>query len=474
MNLNFSNLYSERDLLKYLNQTQWANENTKNKTLRLLQSNDQDAKEMTLKYLGATQDQINRIYRYPSGRLKSDNQLRSTRGFNYEKDYSFLDHNSENGIYENLIGIVIPAFETRNGIILYEPNSDFMLAGSKALVYSTIMDAISTLSNYRIESSNLNKLKQLAKEAKINYLFDKESKTIIPIDDYRILVVDPFLLIVATTCFKLDQINQPYPRKFLLEKDKVDPLLTKLIKHPVSIFVLGQIFLTKWVNGDPESYTRFGLVDVCMDADYSAGSTFKWSHCDKKYKIIPISIEQPSKHQMVLIINQELQEGIFFDPSGYSHPSLVKDLEQQINNTYLMENEQYIVERSKPYKKEIMNRSLDWFQKIADHLKIDKHDPTLKYKILRIFQYNGLFPNDVDLNFHVKESKLCPLQERGDSYCIAWSYYLSVLYLLNDLPFDNIVEYLLSFSKEEIPVIIPRFLTALDKEIVETFLTIQV
>ncbi len=193
MNLNFSNLYSERDLLKYLNQTQWANENTKNKTLRLLQSNDQDAKEMTLKYLGATQDQINRIYRYPSGRLKSDNQLRSTRGFNYEKDYSFLDHNSENGIYENLIGIVIPAFETRNGIILYEPNSDFMLAGSKALVYSTIMDAISTLSNYRIESSNLNKLKQLAKEAKINYLFDKESKTIIPIDDYRILVVDPFL-----------------------------------------------------------------------------------------------------------------------------------------------------------------------------------------------------------------------------------------------------------------------------------------
>lgn len=322
--------------------------------------------------------------------------------------------------------------------------------GKKVLIINSIYDAISKFSNYRIDSDDIKRLAKLI-DPNTDYIIykQKDLSLVYNINSTVIKLDDPLVEEYLNVMNKLDLLNQPYDKDFLINSDgTIDPILIELINNSENTYLINRLVGYSFVYGTSEIYQKIKK-SVChprnlyLDInypDFSVKDKFNNSktitdiiNCKEKYAIIGISFfhnlpNRPSVgHQISIILNISMGNGYLFDPS----------------------------------------------YKIEENLDLVK-----VYKSITKYLKQNLIGSYPELNIKTIDNFGCPFfyafqSTLDDKYCISWSFYLSILFILNeDMLFEEIVKYLYNIGLKGLRVIIPRFLIwAFEKDTVKYLLT---
>lgn len=386
-----------------------------------------------LKALGMSPADENRLFKYPSGRFIFDNKMQEVIRTLVTTLGKMEQISPIPGIKQNPAGLIIPVFFDGTNIF-YEPGSVYYLVGHQALVISSIYDAIQELTQHRVESDRLTILLKYIPVG-TDFIWDLSTNRVSNINTTAIQNIAPEQDEYRRAITILDQLNQPYPKGYLMNGDEIKPELLTFMKRREDILLIGLFSglsferpntiyerLNKRVCQVPNIMFKLDNKQLTeVNAAQNAGNLFQLITCPHDYAIIGVGIQLPNfKHQMVLLLNNQLNSGYLFDPGYYRevefpfiYPELVRFFRQRLSRIY-------------------------------PDLRITSID-NLGCPLVYSFQH--------DLE---------------DKYCVAWSFYLSVLFLLNmDRSFEEIVNHLYEIGRVGLRVIIPRFLAWWNPELVK-------
>lgn len=435
--MDFSQVNNLKDLENLILKLNLSADNFKRFTdlLRNLNNNNYETLLKMLNAIGFTDQDDMRIFRYNNGLFKFNNHIKSQPHTRYDinKDYTIINNQTiiSNQYLINTDGVVVPVYYDGRYITILD-DSEYYLIGNKVLTITSVYEGIQYVTNYKIDSDDINVLLKYI-DKNTNYIVIKDQNrvyninaTVLKLDKVE---VDNSLLI--TTMHKLDEINQPYPKGYLINNDKVDNILLKMLARPERISTINQLVGQYFIKGDTNVYEQLGFTNLCIIPslvfDFDAMTISNpnihnlINNCQYDYIIIGIGITVNSaKHQMVLILDKSKKDGYLFDPS-YS-----------INS----------------------NAATKYYNYIIKYIKGELTEQKLNF----------------DINIKSSNELTCPYMyslqsDVNDLYCITWSFYISLLYLLNpSLTLQEIINFLYTIPKEQIKVIIPRFLIWAFKE----------
>lgn len=440
MAISFIDAYDIDSLISHLKHI-----NVDPKIIKVIESINSDNYSKIVKALkkyGLTDQDENRIFQYKNGLFRFNNMASKmwTKKYDASKKYLTITNELLNNYktpvsLSNNDGIIIPIFYDGR-IISFLEDSEYYLLGYNVFATPNMYEGIQYLSNHRSEGTTIKHLLKYL-DANINYVIDIENKIIYNITHNDILKSSPGSIseeVILQVMKTLDLINQPYPKGFLYENNKINPILINFINSPSVINVLNQVIGRDFRSGDAKIYKTLGLDNVChIESMILIIENDKIIHnptpeqlqniiyinpyilfnrikeCNKDVVVIGLSLSiDKYKHQVVMILNTKNNVGYLFDPS-YS-----------ISNQFI----------------EIYN------------------------------EINSLFKSQLGNNWSIKSNNNfgCPFlysfqSDINDLYCISWSFYLSLLYILNfDKDFESIVDFLYKMGRDQIKVIIPRFI----------------
>lgn len=326
---------------------------------------------------------------------------------------------------QNSPGLLIPAYKTNNATYL-KTDSEFAFRANKLLVISDLTSALDKFSNNKIEITSdptfpiLKKYLPQDVELVINstnsFIYNVSASPIkIDYTDYD----------AYTTMKRLDQINQPYPKGFALEDDT----FYKFNKNTNVIHVINQFSSgLELRNGTSKIYEKLGI-SVCQtnslmfivgkenlsaDPNINPKIIKQIGSCQEKYSITGLSIYKQNEpgHQMIFMLNVLNGRGYIYDPSYEA-------------------NHEVSIGTSNTIRKYLLQSLKDYFP---------------------------------DINILTNEKSSCnfdfSLQStENDRYCIAWSYYIVILYIMNEnMTFDQVVDFIYSLGRKNFKTVISRFI----------------
>ena len=407
----------------------------------------------SLKTLKFTDDDERRIFRYSNGFLKHTNKLGTLKRYlaqtirpYYLITKTELDNIKEPTYITKSEGIIIPAYYNGQNII-YEEDSKYFIYSSSVLITPAIFDAVSKLSNYKISSDDITTLVKLINPS-TNTIIVKEGNfyKIYNISSEIIELQNPMLDKYITSMIKLDEIKQPYEKGFMINNDgTLNSTFIKLINNSSYIFALNQLMGTKFQEGSTDVYKRLNLT-ICnipsiilnvdanekvTDAQDNANSIKQILSCKDKFASIGISLNvdlgpRIQKHQLVIIINTITGRGFLFD-SSYTTGEFIP-----------------------MYKNIILY--------LRKRLAVSYPELVIK----SISDFGCLYPYSLQIT-------------PNDAYCLTWSLYITVLFMLNeDKDFEWLVDYLFKLGRDGIRVIVPRFIMWEYGDIIDDLLELDI
>lgn len=407
-----------------------------------------------LKPLGFTKDDENRIFRYSNGLLKHENLLinENSRLFNPNKEYTIIGNiignlNDFNNMYvENNVGVLTPAYKNAYNIFYLE-DSEFYIAGTKVLIVNSVRDGILFITNNKVDSDNKDYfLKRIPED--VNYVIIKNMfniikgiNEIIPIRETRIIRKKiSFEKQIKDIVLKLNQIKQPYLTNFLFENDEVSPLLIKAIQDDKILHIINQISGNKFLNSsenefntNPELFNSgFKQINITLNVN-KEGIIQNMQNMQNTQNIKIGENMQNIKIKEKMIIGISL---IFEDQKRYQNHEILLIIDEEDGRYGILFDPSY----NKDFKNNVFIQNL--YKNILSLFNIEDY-------------YVG---NDLDCDFDYS------FQENADDfYCISWTFYMGMLYILNDKL--NSFKYIYSLGRFGLKVAITRFiLYTLDKE----------
>ena len=455
--MNFSQVYDLNSLKYAIQQSSLPRRDVLVRKINNVNAESYPELIKVLKSLRFTSVDEYRIFRYKDGSFRFNNLSRfsPTQPYDIKAKYTnitkeMIDNYRTSFYLTDEVGIVIPVFY--NGyVITFLEDSEYYMKGNKVFVTPSIYDGVQFLSNYKIDSDDINRLIKLI-GPDVDYILIVDQKRLYNLRA-QILYLNPLLLkeeIYVKAMQQLDLLRQPYVKGFAHDSDVIDPTLIKLIRQPEGIFWINQLKGMSFLKGNAETYRELGLNNVCHIASIVlfANANFQLVEpnieqiqklgtqytspqylfnsilsCKYDYIVVGLGLVFPAiKHQMVLILNKKKQEGYLFDPSYTATSTKFADL----------------------------------YDSIIKYFKDKLNYPHMTIKSSNNFGCPYLYGFQSDIN---------------DLYCISWSFYLSLLYLLNEnIEFESIVQHLYNIGPEGIKVIIPRFLIWLFGDLTDVLL----
>lgn len=406
-----------------------------------------------------------RILRYRDGRYRSLNTLNKYTRIQVSNidNYLVIDFEAITKIKQNLVTLTdstsrmmaVPVYYDNHRFYLLD-DSEFFLVAQRILVISNLDEAVSTLSNHRVEQGTLKTLTRFLPQ-NIDLVIDRSNGQVYNRANKLLELTQMTSLDYVKTLTILNSLKQPYRKQ-----DDEDEILKKFVANHDVMIIVNQLLLKSYLYDAAGSiYREFGL-DLCnlpniafaefnkhggseelrilnetgnTDSLYrdELGGTFSWSEigqCHKKYALIGIGIyfydgtQGKSAHQMAFLLNTHTGHGYLFDPS------------------YAKDN--------------------------TGDIYVDG--------MIRIIKRN-LAPYYPDLKISSTRDISCPYlySMQGvdvDVYCISWSYYILILYLLNEnLGLDEVVNRIYSVGQRNLLLVIARFMIGrVGTDIVRIFL----
>ena len=462
------------------------------KLLAVINTRNPETISRALGPLGFTPTDAQRIFYYPDGKLREANTLRKYKAklFNYRKHYiqpskptSPVEYlTSPDGVIIGAFGLSLPDAPYPQTFLL-EPNSEYYLAGDEVMVITNIRDAVAVLSNHGVESDSIKALLRYIRPT-IAYVIDWGQQLIYGFPPLRVIKVDQIKNAIVTALQKLDTLRQPYPSGFLMIDGEPSDLLVNFMKSPESIHVLNQVYLSSLADGN--FYDRYGLTNACFTQRLTLSMTDDGQitnidkpeilrsvlSCDKPFTIIPIGLETSTqKHQTILIFKNQRNTGSLFDPSASTNSgAYIKNVTNYLQDA---------IEKSRLLRLTITGKySLKQLLTVPDaslieYFKISPIPATWRDDLFFTLAASNALINDVD-GYIIPRTRIisnldvgCPVithplqADPNDIYCLAWSAYFSLLYLLNpNVSGSKILELLYSLG-DGLSAVIPRFLISI-------------
>lgn len=368
-----------------------------------------------LREVGLDDFQEHRLFRHHNGKYRFNNLLKNekTKAYNYKRNYkkimSLSDYSNE--IIESEDGVLVPSFKN-NYNILYVDDSEYFICTNKILICDDVSSGISLITNNRIESDKLEVLIKRIPED-IGLVLIKNRDTIILTGEVRYVKINLLEFQCIEILNKLDNMEQPYPRGYLIDSEtgKPNSSLMRIVEKDDLLHVVNQLFGHKFLRSEHEIFdenpkikqTGFkALPTIHFNIDINGNVTCQdFPVLNHNKLIIGISciIEGRQNHQMILIIDDD--SALLFDPS---------------------------------YQKNFDED--DFITKLYSGIGSYFHDK----------DFHTTKDLGIDYDYSLQSNY-------NDIYCISWSYYFAILFLLN----DDFIDDLYSLGKYGLKVAIARF-----------------